>query len=1477
MTRILKLVLMVCGLLLLAAYPAYAAGSVEIQPYFESGEGINDATGFRYHFYVVENEGRDSLKSIRGISEFKGNPSQNYLIETGVYSFGTDYSNYSCSDNQGLTGQTNPAEASLRIGLPYSIKSSLPGVKTNNPAIFPKVTYETETKDQARAELVSQLNLNGKQGMIEISKGEPVTDKSGWLCEKDLEDIDYLQWNIIASIDSEERRMALAMPKDAASSLASGALLNIQAESLHSSGAFKIYYWGIEVRRSSGQWEGIDQWKVTSSDGSLTDYGARKVKYNNTTAIEISNDGSKGEFLAEGEVFSLSAPEDSAPPSGSLSINSGAEYTNTKSLTLNLSAQDNTGITGYYLSEESSVPAKDKDGWVSLSPGTTYNVGITYSLKEEANAVNTLILYVWYKDAAGNISETASDSISFDLAAPSLTITSPTTASAFNTKEASLTLSGTASDNASGIEKITYTSAQGASGTAIGSTNWSIPSLKLSKGENLFTITAYDKLNNSAQASFTANCEIVEPPETPIFNQKYAGKTVNSGSLFWSWGPAESGGPVEEYWVSPSWLPNGFSTKEASYSLTKKLSKGTYQISILAKNSAGISKKVKDIVVIIEENNSEETSSQTENETSQAQSSDKSETTASSEVSSSDNTTSQEETGTGTETETETEAEAKTETKSESKSSAKSDTASSQKTYSTPTGFLTIEDGQKYVNYKRINLNLSASDDSGITAYYLSDSSDTPSATSEYGWTAVDKVSLLDKDIYYELTGSDGDKNIYAWFKNSSGRLSSGYNESIGLDTTDPEIEASDYETTSSGEANLSIKADDEDSGIKSVKWEKGAAQGTGIYQESSDSWSIKGVPLSDGDNEITVTAEDEAGNNARKNITISYSPVATTGNDVSELSSDNSQTDSEETIREDISGKIDFIKSSLDRKDSKINDYFGSEDNWEKFLEYNGYIYAALRGIKANKWENTSSLTDKERGYIFESLSGIIKSASFLKEATETVDLDKDSADSEDNYLPAAIRELLYINLLGVYNEKADFLNYKKEIADTLGLDENKENIISMIFYDFDTLFILSVETYEQVLLENHIYRVLEEIPYRKLYSQPLAITARGDQIAQFMEEGPEMETGRINIDDDLNITDVFYKLNANIWSNIEAAREDEDKNRITKAYNLIQRAGLTRNNYLRNYSRYECDLCAKNDFFTDTDENNTYCFELNENISLETTAIESCGLLNNKGERKYCIDLDSLKSEQTNACSDNCENCFIFYLALPEELFPHLAKDWLNTANALSQARESLGDEESDTRYYEPLNQFLFFADVYSQGGTNVKVYELDKKNSDETNDDVLKSRDAKIERDDYNKIKSITIENIKYQFEVDDEGYASGCQKEEELTNTSTDYKPFAYTLGATERTDNSAKLRGKVNAKGLSTQIKFEYGTSSGAYDYETAEESTDGLNDKIVSIKASGLSAAKTYYYRVTAVSSDGTSYGEEKTFTTEADMVIWED
>ena len=416
---------------------------------------------------------------------------------------------------------------------------------------------------------------------------------------------------------------------------------------------------------------------------------------------------------------STTAVSDTAAPSGSISINSGTSaYTKSTSVTLTLSATDSMGVTGYYLSTGSTAPSASASGWTTIDSTISYSGSVSRNLSA---GDGLKIIYVWYKDAIGNISEIASDSISFDLTAPSLTITSPTTASVFNTKEASLTLSGTASDNASGIEKITYASAQGATGTAIGTTNWSIPSLKLSKGENLFTITAYDKLNNSVQASFTANCEVIAPPETPIFNQKYEGKAVNSDSLSWSWGPAESGGPVEEYWVSPSWLPTGFLTTVTSYVPTRKLTKGIYQLKLSAKNSAGVSKVTIDTVIIVDsdESNSTETTANEKYDDSSAYSYSQN-TDASSNES----------------------EESSEDDLNKSLNSVYSDINSEDT--SAPSGSITINNDAKYTNSSDITLSLLAYDNMGVSGYYISESSSTPQDSDDYDWN-----KLTDKMAYW--------------------------------------------------------------------------------------------------------------------------------------------------------------------------------------------------------------------------------------------------------------------------------------------------------------------------------------------------------------------------------------------------------------------------------------------------------------------------------------------------------------------------------------------------------------------------------------------------------------------------------------------------------------------------------------------------------------------------------------------------------
>jgi hypothetical protein len=71
---------------------------------------------------------------------------------------------------------------------------------------------------------------------------------------------------------------------------------------------------------------------------------------------------------------------------------------------------------------------------------------------------------------------------------------------------------------------------------------------------------------------------------------------------------------------------------------------------------------------------------------------------------------------------------------------------------------------------------------------------------------------------------------------------------------------------------------------------------------------------------------------------------------------------------------------------------------------------------------------------------------------------------------------------------------------------------------------------------------------------------------------------------------------------------------------------------------------------------------------------------------------------------------------------------------------------------------------------------------------------------------------------------------------------------------------------VNANGLSTTAWFEYGAISGSYGSKSNMKAVTGSTDATVSASISGLTAGTTYYYRIAAKNSVGTSYGTEMEF-----------
>jgi len=86
-----------------------------------------------------------------------------------------------------------------------------------------------------------------------------------------------------------------------------------------------------------------------------------------------------------------------------------------------------------------------------------------------------------------------------DTTAPSLTILSPASTNV-STSATSIAVSGTASDN-TGVAKVTWTSSTGASGTASGTTNWSVASIPLYIGTTTVVVRASDAAGNTSWRS----------------------------------------------------------------------------------------------------------------------------------------------------------------------------------------------------------------------------------------------------------------------------------------------------------------------------------------------------------------------------------------------------------------------------------------------------------------------------------------------------------------------------------------------------------------------------------------------------------------------------------------------------------------------------------------------------------------------------------------------------------------------------------------------------------------------------------------------------------------------------------------------------------------------------------------------------------------------------------------------------------------
>jgi len=172
---------------------------------------------------------------------------------------------------------------------------------------------------------------------------------------------------------------------------------------------------------------------------------------------------------------------------------------------INLTASDNVGVTGYYLSTSFITPRASSSGWKTAAP-TSY----TFS------SAGTKTLYAWAKDAAGNISLRRSAQtriVLSDTQAPTVSITSPANNAIVS---GTIIISASAADNV-GVSRVEFYINGGLDYTdTAGPYSYSGDSSTIPNGTYALFARAYDAAGNMRQSSTVSFTISNSGPDTTL-------------------------------------------------------------------------------------------------------------------------------------------------------------------------------------------------------------------------------------------------------------------------------------------------------------------------------------------------------------------------------------------------------------------------------------------------------------------------------------------------------------------------------------------------------------------------------------------------------------------------------------------------------------------------------------------------------------------------------------------------------------------------------------------------------------------------------------------------------------------------------------------------------------------------------------------------------------------------------------------------
>jgi len=179
-----------------------------------------------------------------------------------------------------------------------------------------------------------------------------------------------------------------------------------------------------------------------------------------------------------------------------------------------------------------------------------------------------------------------------DSTPPVIAITSPTSSGSYATSGGTISMGGTASDNVS-VTQVTWANDKGATGTATGTSNWTISGVPVSSPSTQITVTARDAAGNVSNAlltvasSFSGSSDTTPPTIAITSPTSGSSFTASGGTISLAGTSSDNSGVTQVTWSTDKGA-SGIAAGTTNWTVNGlTLASGTTQITVTASDAAG--------------------------------------------------------------------------------------------------------------------------------------------------------------------------------------------------------------------------------------------------------------------------------------------------------------------------------------------------------------------------------------------------------------------------------------------------------------------------------------------------------------------------------------------------------------------------------------------------------------------------------------------------------------------------------------------------------------------------------------------------------------------------------------------------------------------------------------------------------------------------------------------------------------------------